>query len=122
MHESRKSVSSASVIWYTILFRQNRTDRPVAGQLSVSEIGKRAAPPVLVVVSDGYPSDSFEFGLRALMAQPWGKKAVRIAIGIGTDTEYELLQKFIGDSGMKPLQANNPEDLVRYITDNGRRK
>ncbi len=29
MHESRKSVSSASVIWYTILFRQNRTDRPM---------------------------------------------------------------------------------------------
>ncbi len=29
MHESRKSVSSASVIWYTILFRQNRTDRPL---------------------------------------------------------------------------------------------
>ena len=29
MHESRKSVSSASVIWYTILFRQNRTDRPI---------------------------------------------------------------------------------------------
>src|SRR5258708_15660606 len=29
MHERRKSVSSASVIWYIVLFRQNRTDRPV---------------------------------------------------------------------------------------------
>ena len=28
MHERRKSISSSSVIWYTILFRQNRTDRP----------------------------------------------------------------------------------------------
>ena len=29
MHERRKNVSSASVIWYTVLFRQNRTDRPI---------------------------------------------------------------------------------------------
>ena len=30
MHEKRKSVSSASVLWYTVLFRQNRTDRTIA--------------------------------------------------------------------------------------------
>ena len=35
MHESRKSVSSASVIWYTILFRQNRTDRPIRGRTGI---------------------------------------------------------------------------------------
>ena len=34
MHERRKSVSSASVIWYTVLFRQFRTDRPIAHQLT----------------------------------------------------------------------------------------
>src|SRR5258708_1019016 len=28
MHERRKGVSSAAVIWYRVLFRQNRTDRP----------------------------------------------------------------------------------------------
>jgi len=30
MHERRKRVSSASVIWYAVLFRQNHTDRPIA--------------------------------------------------------------------------------------------
>ncbi len=30
MHERRKGVSSAAVIWYRVLFRQNRTDRPMA--------------------------------------------------------------------------------------------
>jgi hypothetical protein len=29
MHERKKNVSSASVIWYTVLFRQNRTYRPI---------------------------------------------------------------------------------------------
>src|SRR6266704_5752939 len=30
MLERRKIASSAAVIWYTVLFRQNRTDRPYA--------------------------------------------------------------------------------------------
>ncbi len=29
MLERRKRASSAAVIWYTVLFRQNRTDRPI---------------------------------------------------------------------------------------------
>ena len=35
MHERRNSVSSASVIWYLVSFRQFRTDRPDAFQVSV---------------------------------------------------------------------------------------
>jgi len=49
------------------------------------------------------------------MKEPWGKKAVRIAIAIGEDADYETLQKFIGHPELKPLQANNPEALVRHI-------
>jgi uncharacterized protein YegL len=40
---------------------------------------------------------------------------VRIAIAIGQDADYEVLQKFIGHVEIKPLQANNPEALVNYI-------
>jgi uncharacterized protein YegL len=75
----------------------------------------RALPPVLVLISDGQPTDDFSSGLRQLMEQPWGKKAVRIAIAVGTDVDYEPLQKFIGNPEIKPLQANNPESLVRQI-------
>jgi uncharacterized protein YegL len=49
------------------------------------------------------------------MAQPWGKKAVRIAIAIGEDADTEVLQQFIGNNEYHPLQANNPEALVRQI-------
>jgi len=75
----------------------------------------RALPPVLVMISDGQPTDSFEKGLQKLMDEPWGKKAVRIAIAIGKDADSAVLQKFIGHSEIKPLQANNPEALVNYI-------
>ena len=87
----------------------------VADQLKIPPMTDRALPPVLVLVSDGQPTDDFNKGLRDLMEQPWGKKAVRIAIAIGADVDEEVLQKFIGHSELKPLQANNPEALVKYI-------
>jgi len=87
----------------------------VAEQLKIPPMTDRALPPVLVLISDGQPTDSFEKGLKELMEQPWGKKAVRIAIAIGSDADYDVLQKFIGHVEIKPLQASNPESLVNYI-------
>jgi uncharacterized protein YegL len=87
----------------------------VAEQLKMPPMSDRALPPVLVLVSDGQPTDNFDSGLKQLMEQPWGKKAVRIAIAIGEDADHDVLQKFIGHPEIKPLQANNPEALVNYI-------
>jgi uncharacterized protein YegL len=49
------------------------------------------------------------------MEQPWGKKAVRIAIAVGGDADHEPLQKFIGHSELRTLQSNSPENLVKQI-------
>ncbi len=87
----------------------------IAEQFKLSPLSDRSLPPVLVLISDGQPTDDFNSGLKQLMEQPWGKKAVRIAIAVGSDVDYEPLQKFIGHSELQPLQANNPEDLVRQI-------
>ena len=87
----------------------------VAEQLRIPPMVERALPPVLVLISDGQPTDDYASGLKALMDQPWGRKAVRIAIAIGEDADTEVLQKFIGNPELKPLQANNPEALVKYI-------
>lgn len=87
----------------------------VAEQLRIPPMTERALPPVLVLISDGQPTDDYASGLKALMAEPWGRKAVRIAIAIGEDADSEVLQRFIGNPELKPLQANNPEALVKYI-------
>jgi uncharacterized protein YegL len=86
-----------------------------ADALSVEQMPPRALPPVLVLLSDGQPTDDFNKGLRALLDQPWGKKAVRIAIAIGRDADEEILQKFIGHPELTPLHADNPQDLIKYI-------
>lgn len=87
----------------------------VAEQLKIPPMTDRALPPVLVLISDGQPTDDFETGLKTLMDQAWGKKAVRIAIAIGDDADKDTLQKFIGHPELQPLQANNPEALVKHI-------
>jgi len=87
----------------------------VAEQLRIPPMTDRALPPVLVLISDGQPTDDFKGGLEALMHQPWGIKAVRIAIAIGEDADNEVLEAFIGNRELKPLQANNAEALVQYI-------
>jgi uncharacterized protein YegL len=87
----------------------------VAEQLKIPPMTDRALPPVLVLVSDGQPTDDFAIGLKALMDQPWGKRAVRLAIAIGRDADLDVLNRFIGSQELKPLVASNAPTLVSYI-------
>lgn len=87
----------------------------VASQLKIPPMTERALPPVLVLISDGQPTDEFESGLSAIMELPWGKKSVRLSIAIGRDADMDILQRFIGNKEIKPLSANNPEQLIKYI-------
>ncbi len=89
--------------------------REVASRLSVPPMDERGLTPVVVLVSDGQPTDDFKAGLAAFMSKPWGQKAIRLAIAIGRDCDKDVLQQFIAHSELAPLQANNSDDLVRYI-------
>ena len=111
----------------------------VAGALRSPPMEERALPPVLVLISDGQPTDDFEAGLRQMMRQPWAQKAVRLSIAMGHDADLEVLQQFIGTEPMiqappgeipgasgqmprgmgksprRPLQASNATSLAQYI-------
>ena len=87
----------------------------VAEQLRIPPMTERALPPVLVLISDGQPTDDFGSGLSALMAEPWGKRAVRLAVAVGRDADHDPLAKFIGSAEIRPLQADNAPTLVKFI-------
>lgn len=87
----------------------------VAAQLKSPPMPDRGLPPVLVLISDGQPTDDFSKGLKELMAEPWGVKSVRIAIAIGGDADLGVLERFIGNPEIKPVVAHSAADLVRYI-------
>ena len=86
-----------------------------ADALKSPPMPERALPPVLVLISDGQPTDDFNGGFEALMAEPWGEKAVRLSIAIGEDADIDTLRRFAGRAGIQPLQARNAGDLVKYI-------
>jgi uncharacterized protein YegL len=92
-----------------------RALKMVANELKVGTMSPRGLPPVLVLITDGHPTDDVAGGINAIMNEPWGQKAVRIAIGIGSDVNYNVLQRFIGHQEIQPLQANNADQLVNYI-------
>lgn len=87
----------------------------VAEALDPEAMPQRALPPVMVMVSDGQPTDDFEDALGGLLRSPWGAKSVRMAVAIGRDADHDVLQKFIDTHDYRPVSASNPEALVDRI-------
>ncbi|MDF2595284.1 MAG: von Willebrand factor type [Clostridia bacterium] len=87
----------------------------VTDQLHMPPMPERALPPVLVLLSDGQPTDQYKKNLDELLSLPWGKKAVKLAIAIGSDADTTVLREFMNNNELPVLQANNPEVLTKYI-------
>lgn len=86
----------------------------LVAQLTIPPMSDRALPPVIVLLSDGQPTDDYKKSLDKLLCLPWGKKAVRIAISIGQDADNNVLQEFTGNRELV-LQANNATMLTKMI-------
>jgi uncharacterized protein YegL len=95
--------------------------RLLATELDTTKMGRRGLPPVCVLVSDGHSTDEqgeYEAAIHELLSLPWGQKAVRLAIGIGEEGDYDeesLLQFVSHKDEVGVLKAHSPEQLVAYI-------
>lgn len=87
----------------------------LAEAMSASAMDARHLPPIVVLMSDGLPTDESENGLAAFLASEYGAKAIRLAIAIGSDADLGLLQEFIASPTVKPLQANSAAALGHRI-------
>lgn len=78
----------------------------------------RSLPPVIVLVSDGHPTDNYDAALKRLMSSPWGVKSVRIAIGMGPDSEIDwgVMERFMFNMEISPLHAHSSTELANYIS------
>lgn len=86
----------------------------LAAQLSIPPMPERALPPVIVLLSDGQPTDDYKRSMENLKKLPWFRKAVKIAISIGQDADDEVLIEFTGNKELV-LQANNAAALAKMI-------
>jgi uncharacterized protein YegL len=110
----------AQLRWEDLSAERERTDMGkalelVASALRMPPMVQRAMPPVLVLASDGNPTDDFEGGLAKLLAEFWGEHAVRIPIAIGRDADRRRLAKFGSSYEFGVLSADNPEALLDQI-------
>ena len=54
--------------------------------------------PVVILLSDGGPTDDFNAGMAQLEQNAWFRRAIRIAIAIGDDADIDVLETFAGNA------------------------
>jgi uncharacterized protein YegL len=94
--------------------------RLLAAELTTEKMPRRGFPPVCILLSDGHctdPQEAYDRAIADLVALPWGKRAVRLAIAIGDEADYDEaeLLKFVSHQEIGVLKAHNPGELVNYI-------
>jgi uncharacterized protein YegL len=98
----------------------------LADALHIEKIGMRNVAPVCILLSDGYCTDSegaLQTAIERLDKSPWGKKAVRLSIGIAEnegDYNKDELDMFISpylrqEGKVETLHADTPRKLVHFI-------
>jgi uncharacterized protein YegL len=70
--------------------------------------------PVIILLSDGMPTDDWKTGLAALKSNNWYKSAVKAALAIGMETDVEVLNEFTGNPETV-VPVNNPGVLRTMI-------
>ena len=84
---------------------------------SVESMGARGFAPVIILVSDGQPTDRYEGPLQSLTASGYGKASIRSAIAIGDDADFGPLQRFVGNSGGQVVRANGKLELKKFMAE-----
>jgi uncharacterized protein YegL len=117
-----------NVIWNDLSANgYTETDKAISmltGALDIESMPRRGYPPVCLLLSDGFCTSAeglYDKSIEQLDSIPWGKKAVRLAVAIGDESQYDEdeLLRFVNvkDENGNPvlLKAHNSQELVHYI-------
>lgn len=70
--------------------------------------------PVMILMSDGYPTDNFEKGLDVLSRNKWFNAGIKAAVAIGEDADFDILSRFTGNPD-SVVTAHNGEALAKLV-------
>ena len=79
------------------------------------QIPSRAYKPVVILISDGHPTDNFDLGMTKLLNGERSAKATRFAMGIGSDADLSLLGDFANDPEAPVFKTENARDIHRFF-------
>lgn len=90
-------------------------------KLSKSQFLQEAAgsfAPVIILLSDGAPTDHYKDGLDNIKKNNWFKHAIKIAIAIGNDADKNVLAEFTGNNEAV-IEVHNRSALkaiIRFVS------
>ena len=70
--------------------------------------------PVIFLLSDGSPNDDWKKGLKTLQENRWFQYGLKIALGIGSQVNMDVLREFTGNDDLA-VQAKNADQLRELI-------
>ena len=80
--------------------------------------------PIIIFMSDGYPTDSWEKELQKIIDEKtgnkWFKYSTKIAFALGNDADVNMLSKIVGNKEAV-IQTNDLEDfkkMIKVVLDN----
>lgn len=79
------------------------------------QIPSRAYKPVVILISDGHPTDNFDLGMTKLLNGERSAKATRFAMWIGSDADLSLLGDFANDPEAPVFKTENARDIHRFF-------
>ncbi len=71
--------------------------------------------PVMILFSDGVPTDDAKHGLEHLKENNWYNAAIKIAVAIGDDANKDILKDFVKNNSEAVLTVHNVSDLKKMI-------
>ena len=74
--------------------------------------------PVIILLSDGEPTDDYEKGLEELKNNTWFKYSLKVAIAIGSDANKDILEEFTDNSELVLESANGKQlaDMLKFVS------
>lgn len=91
--------------------------RELDGKLSKTAFLSEAAgsfAPVIILLSDGAPTDDYSSALQKIKQNNWFKYAIKIAIAIGNDAQKNVLAEFTGNPEAV-IEVHNKSTLKSII-------
>lgn len=91
--------------------------RELDSKLSKKQFLQEAAgsyAPVIILLSDGGPTDDFENALNQIKQNNWFKHAIKVAIAIGNDADKNVLVQFTGRTELV-VEVHNKSSLKTII-------
>lgn len=85
-------------------------------QFLADKVGNYA--PVIILMSDGEPTDDFSGGLKELKQNKWFQAAIKVAFAVGSDANKDQLAEFTGNKELViPIMGKAMfKKMIRFVS------